>query len=81
MFPVCQWLIKAQDPLCTIVKAFKVTGLALALDGSEDNLFGNQHLLQGTEAGAEDHNIDADDVDSHSDSDCDCGCLVGTIKY
>ena len=27
------------------MKAFRVTGLALALDGSEDNLYGNQHLL------------------------------------
>ena len=65
------------------MKAFKVTGLALALDGSEDNLF--DHLFQGTEAGAEDHDIDPeleDDEDllasdSHSDSVTNCisgGC-------
>ena len=80
---VCQWLIKVQDHLCThpdmIVKAFKVTGLSLALDGSEDNLFRNQHLLQGVEAGAQDDDIDAEPEDedpfasdSNSDSDCEC---------
>lgn len=80
---VCQWLIKAQDHLCThpdmIVKAFKVTGLSLALDGSEDNLFRIQHLLQGIEAGAQDDDIDAEPEDedpfasdSNSDSDCEC---------
>ena len=63
-----------------IVKAFKVTGLTLALDSSEDNPFRNQHLFQGTEAGAEGHDVDAepedDDQDqfasdSYTDSDCD----------
>ena len=79
---VCQWLTKAHDHLCAqpdmIIKAFKVTGLTLALDGSEDNLFRNQHLLQGTEAGAEGHDVDAEPEDedpfasdSYSDSDCD----------
>ena len=71
---VCQWLTKAHDHLCA------QPGLSLALDGSEDNLFRNQHLLQGTEARAEDHDLDAepedDDEDpfasdSYSDSDCD----------
>ena len=61
-----------------IVKAFKVTGLSLALDGSEDNLFRNQHF-QGIEAGAQDDDIDAEPEDedpfasdSNSDSDCEC---------
>ena len=35
----------------------------IALDGSEDNHFRNQHLLQGTEVGAEDHDIDAEPED------------------
>ena len=67
---VCQWLTKAHDHLCAqsdlITKAFKVTGLALALDGSEDNLFRNQHL-QGTEAGAEGHDVDAEPEDDDED--------------
>ena len=34
-----------------------------SIDGSEDNLFRNQHFLQGIEAGAEDHDIDAEPED------------------
>ena len=41
-----------------IMKAFRVTGLALALDGSEDRK--PTPSLQGTEAGAEDHDIDTE---------------------
>ena len=40
------------------MKAFRVTGLALALDGSEDRK--PTPSLQGTEAGAEDHDIDTE---------------------
>ena len=76
-----------------VIKAFKVTGLALALDGSEDNLFRNQHLLQGTEAGAEGHDDDPepeddepeDDEDpfasdSYSDSVTNCICAAVLIR-
>ena len=73
-----------------IVKAFKVTRPTIALDGSEDNLFRNQHLLQDTEAGAVDHNIDAEQEDEddedededpfHSDFHSDSDVIVAVIN-
>ena len=45
------------------VKPSKVTGLSLALMAQKTTFLKNQHLLQGIEAGAEDHDIDAEPED------------------
>ena len=47
---VCQWVQEAQQYLSDhpdmVIKAFQVTGISLALDGSENHLLRNEKLLQ-----------------------------------
>ena len=66
-------MVKAQKYLSAhpeiITKSFKVTGISLALDGSEDHLFRNDILQQADQP--EDKEEDDDPFSSEYDSEGD----------
>ena len=70
---ICQWVVKAQKYLSAhpemITMSFKVTGISLALDGSEDHLFRSKDILQQADQ-PEDEEEDEDEDDPFS-SECD----------
>ena len=78
---ICQWVVKAQNYLSAhpemITRSFKVTGISLALDGSEDHLFRNKDILQqadqqeDVEQGEEEEEEDpfSSDIDNDSEDD------------
>ena len=76
-------MMKAQDYLSAqpemITKSFKVTGISLALDGSEDHLLRNKDILQLVEISEDEENdeeedpFDSDrDTESTSEDESDC---------
>ena len=71
---ICQWVVKAQNYLSAhpemITKSFKVTGVSLALDGSEDHLFRNKDILQQANQ-PEDEEEGEEDEDDPFSSECD----------
>lgn len=71
---ICQWVVKAQNYLSAhpemITKSFKVTGISLALDGSEDHLFRNKDILQQANQ-PEDEEEGEEDEDDPFSSECD----------
>ena len=70
---ICQWAVKAQNYLSAhpemIIKSFKVTGISLALDGSEDHLFRNKDILQ--QADQPENEEEGEDEEDPFNSDCD----------
>ena len=52
-----------------IIKSFKVTGISLALDGSEDHLFRNKDILQ--QADQPENEEESEDEEDPFNSDCD----------
>ena len=73
---VCQWVEKAHEDLSTkkdmVIKSFQVTGISLALDGSENNLFRNDKLLKQALEAAQ-----GEDDDEPEDAEEDA-CLLYT---
>ena len=71
---ICQWAVKAQNYLSAhpemIIKSFKVTGISLALDGSEDHLFRNKDILQQADQ-PENEEEGEDEEEDPFNSDCD----------
>ena len=71
---ICQWAVKAQNYLSPhpemIIKSFKVTGISLALDGSEDHLFRNKDILQQADQ-PENEEEGEDEEEDPFNSDCD----------
>ena len=53
-----------------IIKSFKVTGIFLALDGSEDHLFRNKNILQQADQ-PENEWEGEDEEEDPFNSDCD----------
>ena len=53
-----------------IIKSFKVTGISLALDGSEDHLFRNKDILQQADQ-PENEEEGEDEEEDPFNSDCD----------
>ena len=75
---VCQWVEEAHEDLSTkkdmVIKSFQVTGISLALDGSENNLFRNDkqalEAAQGEDDDEpEDAEVDGEDPFKTLDSD------------
>ena len=73
---ICQWVVIAQNYLTAhpemIIKSFKVTGISLALDWSEDHLFRNQDMLQQADQPGEGEEKEEEDPfssDSESEGD------------
>ena len=68
---ICQWVVKAQNYLSEMItKSFKVTGISLALNGSEDRLFRNKDMLQPADQPEDEEQGDEEEEDPvSSDSD------------
>ena len=72
---VCQWVEKAHEDLSTkkdmVIKSFQVTGISLALDGSENSLFRNDKLLKQALEAAQGEDDDEPEEDAEEDAEVD----------
>ena len=54
-----------------IIKSFKVTGISLALDGSEDHLFRNKDILQQADQPENEEEGEDEEEDPFNSDICD----------
>src|SRR6266498_1986850 len=70
---ICKWVLEAwaEIPKEMIVKSFKKCGISNAMDGSEDDLFGQDETEENDNDEREILNIDNDSADEYSTDESD----------
>ena len=70
---ICKWVLEAwaEIPKEMIVKSFKKCGISNAMDGSEDDLFGQDETEENDNDEREILNIDSDSADEYSTDESD----------